>query len=600
MLKFNKKKLAPLLSMGFTAVFVLLALKLVTVMTQDAGAIRSKAYAQLRNETILPARRGDILDRNGSLLASSVAAFQAEADLITLRRVALGRQEVDELSPADETTIREYALGWAKALDPFLAADSETIYKTLTATNSKGVHLAYGLLGSRQDLAQLEPLRSFRRDNALTWLILSDDTRRYYPNHELLAHALGILDNQDKGRFGLEAYYEDQLAGIDGLKISEVDKLSEDILLTEPIITQPVDGHVLVTTIDEKIQQIAEEAARDGLTENQAKGVQIIVTRPSTGEILAMVTTPTFDLNAPYQVEADQDLIEVWKNNAITDAYEPGSTFKIITMAAALSEGVVDETDRFFCPGYTIVEGIRINCHDLDGHGEQDYFDILANSCNPGLIELGRRVGPAKMAEWTRKFGLGTRLGIDLAGEASGKMDISDKTSDYALANKSMGQATLTTSLQLLNDLNTIINLGRRTTPHLLREIRTAPVQGTGEVVTTWQEPRTEDILDDAVAKTLLAMLENTVENGGSRSARIKGLRVLGKTGTAQKVNPATGKYEFFIASFVGAAPAEDPQISVFVAVDEPGGDRTLGSQVAAPLAKRIIQESLSYLGDDH
>lgn len=599
MFKF-KFKLAPILSMGFTAVFVLLALKLTTVMTQDAGAIQSKAYAQLRNETILPARRGDILDRNGSLLASSVAAFQAEADLITLRRVALGRQEVDDLSAQDETKIRDYALTWAKALDPYLAADSEAIYKTLTATNSKGAYLAYGLLGSRQELAQLEPLRAMRRDNALTWLIISDDTRRYYPNHELLAHALGILDTQDKGRFGLEAYYEDHLAGIDGLKISEVDKLSEDILLTEPIITPPVDGHILVTTIDEKIQQIAEEAAREGLTDSQAKGVQIIVTRPSTGEILAMVTTPTFDLNAPYQVEADQDLIGVWKNNAITDAYEPGSTFKIITMAAALAEGVVDENDRFFCPGYIIVDDIRINCHKLDGHGEQNYFDILANSCNPGFIELGRRVGAEKMGEWTRKFGLGTRLGIDLAGEASGKMDFSEKTTAYSLANKSMGQATLTTSLQLLNDLNTIINQGRRTTPHLLREIRTAPLQGKGEVVTTWQEPRTEDILDDAVAQTLLAMLENTVENGGSRSARIKGLRVLGKTGTAQKVNPATGKYEFLVASFVGAAPAEDPQISVFVAVDEPGGDRTLGSQVAAPLAKRIIQESLSYLGDDH
>lgn len=580
----------------FSLMFGALAIKLSLVMLHDAGSIRTLAFAQLRNETVLPARRGDIVDRNGSLLASSVSAFTVEADLVAMRRAALGRKNVDTLTEADQAAVRAYAQDWSARLDEYLSKTQEGLYKILTATGSKGNFLSYGLLGSKEDLTNLEKFRQFRRDNELTWLRILDDTQRYYPNQDMLAQALGIVGQDNKGRFGLESVYEDDLAGIDGLKISEVDKLSEDILLTEPIVTLPVDGHTLVTTIDEKIQQIAEEAAQEGLTANQAKGVHIIVMAPRTGEILAMVTSPGFDLNQPYAVSEGQTVQETWKNRAISDAYEPGSTFKIVTMAAALSEGVVDEDDVFHCPGYTIVNGIRINCHNKEGHGDQNYFDILANSCNPGFIELGRRLGVERLGEWAEKFGLGTRLGVDLTGEAAGKMDFKAGTSDYALANKSMGQATMTTSLQLLNDLNTVVNKGKRTTPHLMKEIRTIKGDGTTEVVRTYEEQRTEDILEDSAAETLLAMLENSVANGGSRAARIDGLRVLGKTGTAQKVNPATGKYEFYVSSFVGAAPAEDPKISVFVAVDEPGTDRTFGSQVAAPLAKRIIQESISYL----
>lgn len=592
----KSKKIAPLVGVGFAIIFLVLAIKLILVMVYDSGDIKSKAFAQLRSESLLPARRGDILDRNGSLLASSIASFQAEADLVTMRRSALKRQDVEELTADDEERILRYAREWAAGLDRYLAADEETLYKSLTARNGEGEFLSYAMLGRKEDVGYLEALKTYRRKSGLTWLIVSDDTKRYYPNHGMLAQSLGILNTENKGRFGLEAYYEDYLAGIDGLKISEVDKYSEDILLTEPLITQPVDGHTLVTTIDEKIQQIAEEAAAEGLRNNEAKGVHIIVTNPKNGEILAMVTSPGFDLNEPYALEDGQELLEVWKNNAISDAYEPGSTFKIITMAAALSEGVVDEDDVFHCPGFVIVDGVRINCHNKEGHGDQDYFDILANSCNPGFIELGLRLGPEKLGEWTEKFGLGARLGIDLSGEAAGIMDFSEKTTNYSLANKAIGQATMTTSLQLINDLNTVINGGVRTTPHFLKEIRKTAADGTYKVVETWQEPQSTDILEDEPARILQEMLENSVASGGSRAARIEGLRVMGKTGTAQKVNPDTGKYEFYVSSFVGAAPADDPKISVFVAVDEPGTERTFGSQVAAPLAKRIIQASIDYL----
>ena len=596
MKSFNQKKIEPWVGILFMIIFVILAGKLIFAMTLDAGEVKSKAFAQLRRESILPARRGDILDRNGNLLATSISSFQVEADLVTMRRIALKKEEVTNLTTEEEEKVLQYAKQWSVELDRYLAADADDIYKNITAKNSEGKFLSYALLGRKEDVGYLEALKNFRKTSGLNWLILTDDTKRYYPNQTMFAQSLGILDTENKGRFGLEAYYEDYLAGIDGLKISEVDRFSQDILLTEPVITQPVDGQILVTTIDEKIQQIAEEAALEGLEKNEAKNVHIIVTDPKSGEILAMVTSPGFDLNEPYSIEDGQELLEVWKNNTITDAYEPGSTFKIVTMAAALSEGLVDEDDIFHCPGYVIVDGVRINCHKKEGHGDQNYFDIISNSCNPGFIELGLRLGPERLGEWAKKFGLGSTLGLDLGGEGAGIMDFKAGTSDYSLANKSIGQATLVTSLQLINDLNTVLNEGKRTTPHLMKEIRKVGPDGSFQVTETWQETEKEQILTPEVSQTLIEMLEHTVSSGGSRVARIEGLRVLGKTGTAQKINPDTGKYEFYVSSFVGAAPADDPKISVFVAVDEPGTDRTLGSQVAAPLAKKIMEASIEYL----
>lgn len=592
---FNKKK-GLWVGIPFALLFAFLAIKLIVVMIHDAGAIKSEAFAQLRSESVLPARRGDILDRNGSLLASSISSFQVEADLSTMRRTALKKEVDADLTAEEEEKVLQYARHWAGELDRYLAADADTIYQNITGKNKDGKFKGYALLGRKEDVGYLEALKTFRKKSGLNWLIITDDTKRYYPNHGMLAQSMGILDAENKGRFGLEAYYEDYLSGIDGLKISEVDRFSEDILLTEPMITQPVDGQVLVTTIDEKIQQIAEEAALEGLETNEAKGVHIVVTDPKSGEILAMVTSPGFDLNEPYSLKDGQELLQVWKNNTITDAYEPGSTFKIVTMAAALSEGLVDEDDVFHCPGYVIVDGVRINCHKKEGHGDQNYFDILSNSCNPGFIELGLRLGPERLGDWTKKFGLGSTLGVDIGGEEPGIMDFKAETSDYSLANKSIGQATMATSLQLINNLNTVLNGGRRTTPHFMKEIRKIAPDGSYKVSESWRQSPGEAILKAETVQTLIEMLERSVASGGSRAARIDDLRVLGKTGTAQKINPDTGKYEFYISSFVGAAPADDPLISVFVAVDEPGTDRTLGSQVAAPLAKKIMQASMDYL----
>lgn len=591
------KKIKPLAwaGIGFGLVFLLLAVKLMVVMLHDAGEIRALASSQLRNESVLKARRGDITDRNGNLLASSIASFQLDADLVSMRRAALGRTDITQLSKEDEATVLQYANQWASQLSQFVDRDRESIFQILTAKSAEGQFLSFGVLGREQSIANLEPFRQFRRENGLYWLVIADDTSRYYPNGSMLAHSLGILDGEKAGRFGVEAYYNDLLSGIDGLKISEVDKQSQDILLTEPVITQPVDGRRLVLTIDEKIQSIAEEAARQGMEDSKAKAVHVVVGDPRTGEILALVTAPDFDLNDPYVSRDGDELLKRWRNRAISDVYEPGSTFKIVTMAAALSEGVVDEHDRFHCPGWIEVDGIRIHCAEKKSHGEQDYYDIIANSCNVGFIEIGLRVGREKMEVWTEKFGLGSTLGVDLPGEANGITDFKSLDTDYDLANKVIGQATLTSSLQLMNDMNIIASGGVRTTPHILKEVQ-APKGGSYETVSVYEETDGEQVLDSEIAETLKEMLFFTVEEGGSRRARIEGLDVMGKTGTAQKINPETGKYEFYVSSFVGSAPVNDPKITVFVAVDEPTEGSTYGSQAAAPLARQIMEASIDYL----
>lgn len=595
------KKIKPIIwaAIGFGALFLLLALKLMVVMLHDSGEIKAMASSQLRNESVLEARRGDITDRNGNLLASSIASFQLDADLISMRRLALGRSDISELSKEDEATVLQYANQWAGQLTQFIDRDREAIFKILTAKSAEGKFLSFGVLGREQSIANLEALQQFRSENNLYWLVISDDTSRFYPNGSMLAQSLGILDGEGTGRFGVEAYYNDLLSGIDGLKISEVDKKSQDILLTEPVITQPVDGKRLVLTIDEKIQSIAEEAARQGLEESNAKAVHVVVANPKNGEILALVTAPSFDLNDPYVSNDSEELLSAWRNRAIADVYEPGSTFKIITMAAALSEGVVDEQDRFNCPGWIEVDGVRIHCAEKKSHGEQDYFDIMANSCNVGFIEIGLKVGRERMEAWAEKFGLGSTLGVDLPGEAGGIMDFQSLNTDYDLANKVIGQATLTSSLQLLNNMNIVANNGFKTTPHILKEVQAPKDQGY-ETVSAFEETAAEQVLDPEVVETLKEMLFLTVEEGGSRRARIEGLEVMGKTGTAQKINPETGKYEFYVSSFVGSAPVSDPKITVFVAVDEPTEGSTYGSQAAAPLARQIMEASIDYLNSPH
>ncbi|PKK38698.1 Cell division protein FtsI [Clostridiaceae bacterium JG1575] len=594
-----KMKEAPAASrMAFfvALIFLILSLYLSHVMIVKAKTNRVLAEDQLRHTVTLPPRRGNILDRNGNLLAANIASFQIDMDARAMQKQALKREQVGTLTPKDEEVLGAYVAKTAKELSSLLSLDETVLREKLLAKDRKGNYLPYVEIGTKQDIEHLNPLKEYLKKEKISWMVLAENTRRYYPNQNMLAQTLGILDAQDVGRFGLEKEYNEALRGVPGLRISQINQWKEDLGFQKPILTPPVDGADLVTTIDERIQIIARDAALKAMKEHKAKGVHILVSNPLNGEILAMVTTPDFDLNRPYVSEDTKDLLDRWRNKAVVDLYEPGSTFKIVTMAAALSEGVVSDKDVFTCHGHTEVDGIAIHCPKPEGHGDQNYFQIFGNSCNVGFIELGKRLGRDKLEKWTKKFGLGSALGIDLPQEGTGSMDFKSDPTAYDLANKSFGQATLTTSLQLLNDINIVMNKGKRTTPHLMKELRRTDAQGKISVVSTYKEKETEDVLDDKVADTLIAMMEETVAHSMGHRAQVQGVRVVGKTGTAQKINPKTGKYENIVATFVGAAPADQPKLSVFVAIDEPESTETSGGMIAAPVVQEIISQSLCFL----
>lgn len=586
----------PVLALLFSGLFILLALFLTKVMMVDAIKLRNQAESQLVNQVVLPARRGDIVDRSGNLLATSAAAYRVDADLILLRRLALDRDEIEDLTAADHQKIEEYAGLYAPLIAPFVQMTAEEVYSALTRKTESGRYLAIAVLGKKLEISDLAAIKQVKADNKLRWLLINDDTKRYYPNNNLLAQSLGIVSGDDKGLFGLELVYDDYLKGVEGVKISEVDRRDDDIPLSEPIVTNPVDGARVVLTIDEKIQAIVENEAGKALEAKKAEGVTIIVTRPSTGEILALVNSPDFDLNEPFVTDDGVALQEIWRNNAISDSFEPGSTFKMVTMIAAISEHLVDGTDKFYCPGYVMVDGVRINCAVLEGHGTQDFYQIMQNSCNPGFVELGLRLGPDKLLEYAKKLGFGSLTGIDMPGEAEGiLMDPADARK-VDLAAMAIGQTNSATALQMINGLNTILNHGRVTTPHLVKEIIKTDGNNQTVPVYTFTEQHTEDVLDDQASDQLISLMEETVNKGGSVRAKVDGVRVLGKTGTAQKLNPETGKYEFWVSSFIGAAPVEDPKISIFIAVDTPTQGTELAGIVSAPIAGTIFREVLKYL----
>lgn len=595
----NKPKVnkgLPWLASVFGFLFLVLGIYLTKVMMFDSVILRNKAQNQLVSEVVLPAKRGDIVDKGGNLLATSAAAYRVDADLMLLRRTALDREDIDQLSQEDIVKIEAYAQKYAPMIAPFLNLTPEEVFKELTRKTESGKYLALSVLGKKLEVVTLNDIKKVKSENKLRWLLINDDTKRYYPNNSLLSHSLGIVSGDDKGLFGLELEYDNYLRGVPGLKVSEVDRLDDVIPLSEPVVTNPVDGPKFTLTIDEKIQAIVEAEALKVKNDKRAEGVTILVTRPKTGEILAMVNTPEFDLNAPFVTDDGTKLQEIWRNKAVSDSFEPGSTFKMITMVAAISEGLVNEKDVFYCPGYVMVDGERINCAVHEGHGYQDYYQIMQNSCNPGFVELGLRLGQDKLIEYAKKLGFGTPTGVDLPGEARGILMDPKNANKVDLAAMSIGQTNSVTALQMINALNTILNKGRQTTPHLLKEISKVKPNGETESILKYEEKKSDVVLDAGACEKVISIMEETVNKGGSVRAKVDGVRVLGKTGTAQKLNPETGKYEFWVSSFIGAAPVEDPQVSLFIAVDTPTEGTELAGIVAAPIAKTIFEEVLNYI----
>lgn len=437
------------------------------------------------------------------------------------------------------------------------------------------------------------------REYNLDGVMIDEDYKRYYPYGSLASKVIGFTGSDNQGIIGLEVEYDNMLKGIDGKILTlttsrgiEIENAAEDRL-------EPVPGNDLYLSLDTNIQKYAEQAAQKVLEAKEAKNVKLIVMNPQNGEIYAMVNVPEFDLNDPYTLNADDTglteeeknnlLNNMWRNACISDTYEPGSTFKIITAAAAFEAGEVSLTDSFFCPGYKKVEDRIIRCHKAGGHGAETFVQGIQNSCNPVFMEIGARTGITNLYQTFRSLGLFEKTGIDVPGEANSIMHDPKNVKAVELATISFGQSFQITPLQLLSAVSTVINGGHEVTPHFGVRIESAD----GTMIKELSYPGKENLVSKETSETMKTLLESVVSQGTGKRAYLPGFKIGGKTATSEKLPRSSKKY---ISSFLGFAPADNPKVIALVLIDEPVGIY-YGGTIAAPVIKEVFDNVLPYLG---
>ncbi len=430
---------------------------------------------------------------------------------------------------------------------------------------------------------------------------VDEDYKRYYPYGDLASKVLGFTGSDNQGIIGLEVAYEKYLKGINGTILTMTDAKGIEVEAAGERRIEPVNGADLQIAIDMSIQAYATQLAKQACETKQADSVSILVMNPQNGEMYAMVDLPEFDLNAPYTLPDDLSAGELtaeekqrllnamWRNSCINDTYEPGSTFKIFTAAAGLSEGVVTPQSGYSCPGFIIVDDRRIRCHKVTGHGSQTFAECMMNSCNPALISVGLKLGLERYYAYFEQFGLKKKTGIDLPGEAATIMHKKDAMGNVELATVAFGQSFQITPIQLLCSVSAIINGGTRVTPHFA--LQSGPE---GQDATTYfTYPVEEGVLSKEVSQTMRTILERVVAEGTGKNGAVKGFRIGGKTATSQTLPRGSGRY---IASYIGFAPADDPQVIALAIVNNPKGIY-YGGQVAAPIVRQLFENILPYLG---
>lgn len=439
------------------------------------------------------------------------------------------------------------------------------------------------------------------REEGLSGVKVDEDYKRYYPYGSLASKVLGFTGGDNQGIIGLEVKYEEILKGKQGKILTTADARGVELDALGETREDPVDGSSLVLSLDVNIQEYAQQAALKIMEEKQAERVSILLMNPQNGEIYACVNVPEFDLNDPFTLntqtesgevtgEKKQDLLnQMWRNPCLNDTYEPGSTFKIITMSAGLEAGVVSKDDRFYCPGYKVVEDRRIHCAKRTGHGAQNFVEGAQNSCNPVFIEVGLRLGVERYYKYFRQFGLFDKTGVDLPGEAGTIMHAMKNMGEVELATVSFGQSFQITPIQLATTVSSLINGGKRITPHF--GVSVLNPDGTeGEKLTY---PVKEGVVSVNTSKQVREILETVVSQGSGKNAKIEGYSIGGKTATSQTLPRSANRY---ISSFLGFAPAEDPQILGLCIIHDPQGIY-YGGTIAAPVIRSIFENILPYLG---
>lgn len=582
--KFLTKKRALVTMFIFYFLIIAIVVNLFRVMIIKGEEYYAIAEDQWTSSVKIQARRGAILDRNLKELAVSANVYRVDLDLKTIR----------EYLEKNSLTYEDIAPKIADALE----MNVEKVLKVLNTKDSKGNPAGSAYLIRRVEKQKVDKVKELN----ISGIIISPDTKRYYPNNSYLSHVLGSTDIDGKGLTGIELMYDEELTGVDGFRIVELDAKSRDLPYSISEYIDPIDGKNVVLTIDEKIQFFAEKAASQALIDNQAKAVSIIVMNPENGEILAMVNKPDFNPNTVRdEVSTYDELQRLWRNRSVNDIYEPGSIFKIVTAMAAIEEGLISENDTFQCSGHREVGGRIIHCWKRTGHGAQNFAEILQNSCNVGFMEIGERLGAETLNKYIEKFGFGQKTGVDLSGEAKGIIKKTENISTVDLATISFGQTNTTTPIQFLAAVNAVANDGVWVRPHLLKEVSYYDDEFNYIVDRKFEDYSERRVVGEESAAIMRKLLEKVVSEGSAGRAFIEGYEIAGKTGTAQKVDPESGTYGAgkYISSFVGFAPASDPKVSIFISIDEPSAGEYYAGVITTPVARQLFSDLFNYLSID-
>ncbi len=557
-----------LMTLVLAGFFLLVVGRIAMLTIRDSDALTQRGIRQWTKEGVITARRGSILDRNGQTLVLSATAY-----IVT----------------ADPRQVKDADL-FLDTLEPILPLDRETALKKL-ADKTKGAVILKRQV-SRSTVDDIRRLRQDAPEEAcLSAITFDEDVSRYYPHGALLSQVLGLTTVDSEGQSGLESRYESVLAGLSGSYLRQVDARNRTLRDSEGWYIPSQQGSTLKLTCDVTIQEIVEKAMRECIEVNSAREVLCIVSDVRTGGILAMCMKPDYDPNDPPRNDVAA-LTERMRITAISDVYEPGSTFKILTAAAALDSGVTDPEDDFYCSARVTVDGDTIRCWGA-AHGAETMADGLKNSCNPVFVELALRMGTDTFYRYLTSFGLGKKTGIDLPGESGGILIGSRYVKRVDLARIGFGQSVAVTPIQLMMACNAAINGGKLMKPYVVSEIR----DNAGEILQRFGPTVVATPIRPETSQTLRGLLENVVENGGGKNARIEGYRIGGKTGTAQVYKDGRIVSDVHIGSFYGFAPADDPLISVLVVVKEAHVPIDYGGTTAAPFARQILQEALTEVG---
>jgi stage V sporulation protein D (sporulation-specific penicillin-binding protein) len=577
-----KKRMIVAMLLAFL-VFIGLTVRLGYVMFVKGTTYKSLATQQWTSDVRINAKRGSILDRNGNELAVSYNVYRVDLDLNTLRK------DLENNGMTMEQV--------AAVLSGIIGEEEADVLHILTNPLPNGKLRGSAILKRRIEKDSTDAIREFCKEKEINGIVISPDTKRYYPNGTFAAHILGHTNSDGEGLTGLELYYDKYLAGVPGIKVAEIDQKSEGLPYAISEFTEPIDGRNLVTTIDENIQYFAEKLALEALKDNEAKAVSIMVMDPNTGEILGLANAPDYDPNNPWpEGIADDDIQQMWRNRLVSDAYEPGSIFKVVTATAAIEKGVLTEGETFNCGGGLTIGGRNIHCWKTSGHGPQTFEEILKNSCNVGFMILGERLGAENLNEYIKKFGFGQKTGIDLPGESAGIVKATENISATDLATISFGQSNTTTGVQFMRGFNAIANGGYLITPHLMKEVTHYDDNNNLVVDETYNIEKKQQFTPKAMEEMRIH-LEQVVGAGGGSKAKIDGYRIAGKTGTAQKVDTVNGGYAAskYLASFAGMAPADNPKYTVFVSIDEPNPSLYYAGQIAAPVGQKLFNDLFNY-----